>query len=229
MKTWPKNYPRVPMSFVGTGDIEAPKAPTEYTIDPDGERERLRVVSNFVNESFEKLTERARTSSAKKIGWLVEAAANAKLSTKAQIRDAAIRLGCEEREIRRQMMSPSFRRILTDKVQTLAVHYTAAALPYQAELAKTDKGSFDSIAKIGKVLESAGINVQQNTLIDRRNGGDDEGDANWFKNFQERSQRNLKLIGGKVDPNDPIEPETTIVGEDPEPGEDEEPPEPDAI
>lgn len=182
---------------VGTGDIEPPP-------------ERL-VPKPW--ESYADLNKRLEEANTKRREALAEALAAGKLRTPAQIKAMALKLGCTPESVEAERLTPAMAAKVAEKIRAEAVYATAEALPYQAKLAKTDVASFDKIARIGEVLKSQGINVQQNTLIDRRNGGDDEGDAQFFQNFQKRTQRHLAVVEGNVvrDPY-PDPPE-----EDPEP------------
>ena len=149
--------------------------------------------------------------------WLAERLAHGELKTAAQIKAAVKKLGLPEEHIEALKWDLSMLNAVRELVRARALYATIDALPHQAELAKTDVASYTAIAKTAEVLKSAGINLQQNTLIDRRNGGDDNGDQKFFENFQARS---LRLVEGiKVhDPSTegPPEPEETHVGDVPE-------------
>lgn len=174
---------------IGTGDIEPPTPPS---IDPEGERVRLRTY--FPQESWEKLDERARESSKAKKEWLAERLAKGELRTKTQITAAIRHLGCTEGEIERQRMTPTMEKLVKERLQRHALYATAEAFPYQAEKAKEDVQSYKIVAQTAGLLQSAGVNVQTNIAVDQRNGGDDQNDAKWFENFQTRAARNLKLV-----------------------------------
>ena len=158
--------------------------------------------------------------------WLAERLAHGELKTAAQIKAAVKKLGLPEEHIEALKWDLSMLNAVRELVRARALYATIDALPFQAELAKSDVASYTAIAKTAEVLKSAGINLQQNTLIDRRNGGDDTGDQKFFGNFWERG---LKVIGGKVHdpvPEGPPEPEETHVGDVPDEPEPDPEPEP---
>lgn len=191
-------------SYMGEGDIEAPvRVRPSDGIDPVHERDRM---IPLPWESWASINEKAAKASADKKDWLAEQFAKGLMRTPGQIKKAALYLGCTQTEISRQKLTKGMADRVSEKLRTLAVYATAEALPYQADLAKTEVASFDRIAKIAKVLESSGVTLQQNTMnIDQRNGGDNEGDRQFFKNFQERAQRRLAIVPSEVvdDAEDP--------------------------
>lgn len=195
---WAKNAPRTwtpGQSFIGTGDIEGPPPPEPIA-------PRWYMIQKGIDASSEK--DRS---------WLVEQLMLGTLRTKGQIKAAVARLGCSQEDIEALRWTPAIVARVREMIQARAVYATGEALPYQAELAKTDVASFTAIAKTAEMLKSTGIQI--NTVNDnRRNGGDDDGDRQFFEKFQKRS---LRLVEAQVhDPEkEPIEPETTIVGADP--------------
>lgn len=176
---------------VGTGDIEPPP-------------ERL-VPKPW--ESYADLNKRLEEANAKRREALAEALAAGKLRTPSQIKAMALKLGCTPESVEAERLTPAMAAKVAEMVRSHAVYATAEALPYQAELAKESTPAFIAVAKVGKVLESQGVQV--NTYVDKRNGGDDMGDRQFFQNFHKRSQ--LKIVGGAIDsdpdpPEEPTEP-----------------------
>jgi len=179
-------------SYFGTGDIEAPKPRGSGGIDPEHEREKF-LPKPW--ESWADINEKASQASREKKEWLAERLAEGKLRTKGELKAAAKYLGCDEREIHRQKLTSAMQARVAEMLKALAAYHVAEAMPYQAELAKTDVASFDKLARIGDVLKSQGVQI--NTLNDnRRNGGDDEGDRQFFQKFHERAQGRLAIVEG---------------------------------
>ncbi len=188
-------------SYFGTGDIEPPILPQGIEV----EHERAKIVPTPWQD-WASINEQASKASAEKKEWLAEQLALGKLKTKPQVKAALIHLGCDEAEIERQRMTPAMAAHVAEKLRAIAVYATAEALPYQAELAKENTNAFIAVAKMGEVLKAQGVQV--NTYVDKRNGGDDMGDRQFFQNFHKRNQ--LKIVGGAADPDpDPPEDEPT--------------------
>lgn len=180
---------------VGTGDIEPPP-------------ERPLIPKPW--ETWADVNKRIEDANAARRQALAEALAEGKLRTPGQIKAMAIKLGCEPEEVERERLTPAMAAKVAEMVRSAAVYATAEALPYQAELAKENTPAFIAVAKVGKVLESQGVQV--NTYVDKRNGGDDMGDALWFKGFQQRTNQRLAIVEGSSarDPDpDPPEDEPT--------------------
>lgn len=101
-----------------------------------------------------------------------------KLKTKLQIRRVAEKLQVKPDHVKLWLSDPQVLR-------RASAYAVAEALPYQAEKAKEDLGSFKALqAQAGLVDQSP--KIQNNVAIDARTKGDTESDRKFFQQYHKR-------------------------------------------
>jgi len=137
-------------------------------------------------ESVTDYQERHQKESGQKIEKLASALAHGALRTPGQVRRLAQELGCGIQHIEHWKLHPRITRRVAEILRIRALYATAQVLDSQTEKAKEDVSAFRTLAQISEVLDTGGVKVQSNTVIDQRNGGDNESDRRFFMRFRDR-------------------------------------------
>lgn len=193
MGSWNKDREGpVSRSYIGTGDIVDPRD----KVHPPQDIDAMPQGGLAPAESWVDFQNRWAETSAKKKLVLATAFANGELRTPGQIKKMALELGCEERHIKRWKTDRTMAKHVGELLRVRALHAVAETLDKQVERAEQDTQAWRTLAQTAEVLGTGVVNVQNNTVVDARNGGDNEGDRQWAENFQKRQQRRFAVVEG---------------------------------